>query len=163
MSNKNYRYNSNDKFQQFDEDFEDYGYDVKNIRRQTKKKVTKFKTKDDDYYDTFWSGTLNSHLNLWWGIVYKSSRFHMKDIRIEVQTYDGCITIWYERSKLKNACDSIHNRVLNQLAGLNLKRVEVSVIWSCNSSTTFVHSMVLVAFMIWMWPTRWSSKRPYST
>jgi len=52
----------------------------------------------------------------------------MKDIRIEVQTYDGCITIWYERSKLKNACDTIHNRVLNQLAGLNLKRVEVSVI-----------------------------------
>jgi len=52
----------------------------------------------------------------------------MKDIRIEVQTYDGCVTIWYERSKLKNACDSIHNRVLKQLAGLNLKRVEVSVI-----------------------------------
>ena len=52
----------------------------------------------------------------------------LKDIRIEVQTYDGCITIWYERSKLKNACDSIHNRVMNQLAGLNLKRVEVSVI-----------------------------------
>jgi len=56
----------------------------------------------------------------------------MKDIRIEVQTYDGCITIWYERSKLKNACDTIHNRVLNQLAGLNLKRVEVSVIWLYN-------------------------------
>jgi len=52
----------------------------------------------------------------------------MKDIRIEVQTYDGCITIWYERSKLKNACDVICKRVNNQLAGLNLKRVEVSVI-----------------------------------
>ena len=53
MSNKNYRYNSNDKFKEFDEDFEDYGYDVKNIRRQTKKKVTKFKTRDDEYYDSF--------------------------------------------------------------------------------------------------------------
>lgn len=52
----------------------------------------------------------------------------MKDFRIYVETADGCCTIWYERSKLKNACDSIHDRVLNQLAGLNLKRVEVSVI-----------------------------------
>jgi len=63
------------------------------------------------------------------GLCYSSRRNSpMKDIRIEVQTYDGCVTIWYERSKLKNACDSIHNRVMNQLAGLNLKRVEVSVI-----------------------------------
>ena len=53
MSNKNYRYNSNDKFQQFDEDFEDYGYDVKNISRQTKKKVTKFKRETDEWYDSF--------------------------------------------------------------------------------------------------------------
>jgi hypothetical protein len=52
----------------------------------------------------------------------------MKDIRIFVETADGCITIWYERSKLKNACDTIHDRVMNQLAGLHLKRVEVSVI-----------------------------------
>jgi hypothetical protein len=52
----------------------------------------------------------------------------MKDIRIQVETNDGCTTIWYERSKLKNACDVICNRVNNQLAGLNLKRVEVSVI-----------------------------------
>jgi len=52
----------------------------------------------------------------------------MKNYRVQVETYDGCVTIWYERSRLKNACDSIHNRVLKQLAGLNLKRVEVSVI-----------------------------------
>jgi hypothetical protein len=51
-----------------------------------------------------------------------------KDIRIEVATYDGCVTIWYERSKLKNACDVICKRVTNQLAGLNLHRVDVSVI-----------------------------------
>jgi len=78
--------------------------------------------------DGFWT----VHFFGFWGLIdailLKSSKFQMKDIRIEVQTYDGCITIWYERSKLKNACDTIHDRVLNQLAGLNLKRVEVSVI-----------------------------------
>lgn len=51
----------------------------------------------------------------------------MKDIRIQVETWDGCITIWYERSKLKNATDVICQRVNNQLAGLNIKRVEVSL------------------------------------
>lgn len=58
MSNKNYRYDRNDKFQQFDDDFEDFGYEVKNIRRQGKKKVTKFKQRDDEYYDSYWSGTV---------------------------------------------------------------------------------------------------------
>ena len=52
----------------------------------------------------------------------------MKDIRIRVETYDGCCTIWYERSKLKNATDVICNRVTNQLMGLNIKEVNVSVI-----------------------------------
>ena len=61
MSNKNYRYNSNDKFQQFDDDFEDFGYEVKNIRRQTKKKVTKFKRETDEYYDTYWTVHLIPH------------------------------------------------------------------------------------------------------
>ena len=63
MSNKNYRYNSNDKFQQFDDDFEDFGYEVKNIRRQTKKKVTKFKRETDEYYDTYWTVHLIPHLS----------------------------------------------------------------------------------------------------
>ena len=53
MTNKNYRSNSNDKFQEFKDEFEDFGYDVKNVRRQSKKKVTKFKTRDDEYYDSF--------------------------------------------------------------------------------------------------------------
>jgi len=52
----------------------------------------------------------------------------MKDIRIQVETFDGCITIWYERSKLKNACDVISKRVYNQLCGLNIKEINVSVI-----------------------------------
>jgi ribosome recycling factor len=53
MSNKNYRSNSNDKFTEFKDEFEDFGYDVKNVKRQSKKKVTKFKTKDDWYEDSF--------------------------------------------------------------------------------------------------------------
>jgi len=163
MSNKTYRPTDNNDRYQFEDEFEDYGYDVKNIRRQTKKKVTKFKNKDDDYYDSYWSGTVFHQTAQRGAILTASTKQNMKDIRIEVQTYDGCITIWYERSKLKNACDSIHNRVMNQLAGLNLKYVSVSVIWSCNSSTTFVHSTVLVAFMIWVPQMRWSSNRPYST
>lgn len=51
----------------------------------------------------------------------------MQTIRVQVETNDGCVTIWYEKSRLKNACDRIHDRVLDQLAGLNLKRVEVSI------------------------------------
>jgi len=53
MSNKTYRPTDNNDRYQFEDEFEDYGYDVKNIRRQTKKKVTKFKNKDDDYYDSY--------------------------------------------------------------------------------------------------------------
>ena len=52
----------------------------------------------------------------------------MKDIRVKVTTFDGLCTIWYERSKLKNACDTISKRVYNQLCGLNIKEIEVSVI-----------------------------------
>jgi hypothetical protein len=51
----------------------------------------------------------------------------MKTIRIQVETYDGCRTIWYEKSKLKNPTDSICKRVNEQLCGLNIKRIEVSL------------------------------------
>jgi hypothetical protein len=51
----------------------------------------------------------------------------MQTIRIQVETNDGCRTIWYEQSRAKNACTKIHDRVLEQLAGLNLKRVDVSL------------------------------------
>ena len=52
---KRYNQSSNDKYQQFDDDFEDFGYTVKNIRRQTKKKVTKFKREVSEYDDTYWT------------------------------------------------------------------------------------------------------------
>lgn len=59
---------------------------------------------------------------------YMSRReFPLKTIRIQVETYDGCRTIWYEKSKLKNPTEVISKRVNEQLAGLNLKRIEVSV------------------------------------
>ena len=50
---KRYNRSDNTKSQQFDEDFEDFGYEVKNIRRQTKKKVTKFKREVQEYDDSF--------------------------------------------------------------------------------------------------------------
>jgi hypothetical protein len=52
----------------------------------------------------------------------------MKTIRVQVDTNDGCRTIWYEKSKLKNPTEAISERVNQQLCGLNLKKVEVSVI-----------------------------------
>ena len=51
----------------------------------------------------------------------------LKTIRIQVETNDGCRTIWYEKSRLKNATEVICDRVNQQLSGLNLKRVEVSL------------------------------------
>lgn len=51
----------------------------------------------------------------------------MKTVRIQVETWDGCTTIWYEVSRLKEPTELINKRVQSQLAGLNLKRVEVSL------------------------------------
>ena len=43
MSTHNINSNSYADYQQFDEDFESYGYKVKNVKRSGKKKVNKFK------------------------------------------------------------------------------------------------------------------------
>lgn len=51
----------------------------------------------------------------------------MQTVRIQVETNDGCRTIWYEKSKLKNPTEVINKRVNEQLCGLNIKRVEVSL------------------------------------
>lgn len=53
MSKKNYRRDSDNPRYQIEDDFEDFGYEVKNIRRQSKKKVTKFKRENDYYEDSF--------------------------------------------------------------------------------------------------------------
>ena len=55
MSNKKYRRDSDNPRAQYAEEFEDFGYDVKNIRRGAKKKVTKFKREINEYEDSFWS------------------------------------------------------------------------------------------------------------
>tara|TARA_Y100001968_G_scaffold332799_1_gene392377 strand:- start:1439 stop:1618 length:180 start_codon:yes stop_codon:yes gene_type:complete len=45
------KYNKSSKLKDnFVNDFDDYGLDVKNVRRIKKKKVTKFKNYDDSYY-----------------------------------------------------------------------------------------------------------------
>jgi hypothetical protein len=55
MSNKKYDYrgNSNSKPNHLVDEFENYGYDVKNVRRQSKKKVTKFKDHTEDWGDSY--------------------------------------------------------------------------------------------------------------
>ena len=51
----------------------------------------------------------------------------MKNYRIRVETFDGLCTIWYEKSKAKKATDIICKRVYDQLCGLNIKEIDVSV------------------------------------
>jgi hypothetical protein len=51
----------------------------------------------------------------------------MKNYRIRVETFDGLQTIWYEKSKAKKAMDIISKRVYDQLCGLNVKTIEVSL------------------------------------
>ena len=75
--NRNDRY---DKYSELNDDFEDYGYEVKNIRRQTKKKVTKFKKEVDEYYDTYWSVHYSSHCDL--DRVLYTSRQELIDLTI---------------------------------------------------------------------------------
>ena len=50
----------------------------------------------------------------------------MKNYRVRVEAYDGCVTIWYEKSKAKSADKLILNRVYNQLCGLNIKEISVT-------------------------------------
>ena len=50
----------------------------------------------------------------------------MKNYRVMVETNDGCVTIWYEKSKAKAADKLILNRVYNQLCGLNIKEISVN-------------------------------------
>ena len=57
MGKRHGKYESS-KYKELQDDFEDFGYEVKNIRRQSKKKVNKFKREVDEYYDSYWTGTL---------------------------------------------------------------------------------------------------------
>ena len=55
---KRYNQSENPKSQQFNDDFEDFGYNVKNVKRSSKKKVAKFKREVNEYDDTYWTGTI---------------------------------------------------------------------------------------------------------
>jgi len=54
-------------------------------------------------------------------------QFEMKNYRVQVETYDGCITVWYEQSKAKKASSIICDRVYKQLCGLNIREIDVTV------------------------------------
>ena len=45
--------------------------------------------------------------------------------KVRVETNDGCVTYWYEKSDAKTACKLITNRVYKQLCGLDIKEVSV--------------------------------------
>ncbi len=49
----------------------------------------------------------------------------VKNYRIQVTTNDGCVTTWYEKSRAKDACAILCDRVYQQLCGLNIKEVDV--------------------------------------
>ena len=49
------------------------------------------------------------------------------EVKVRVETYDGCVTFWYEKSRVKNPTEVVCNRVTNQLMGLNIKEVSVTV------------------------------------
>jgi hypothetical protein len=49
----------------------------------------------------------------------------MQNYRVRVETNDGCVTVWHEKSSANRACDFISNRVYNQLCGLNIKEIDV--------------------------------------
>jgi len=51
-------YSSDNSKQQFNDEFEDFGYNVKNVKRSSKKKVAKFKREINEYEDTYWTGIL---------------------------------------------------------------------------------------------------------
>ena len=69
------RYNQSDNpKQQFNDEFEDFGYNVKNVKRSSKKKVAKFKREVQEYDDSFWT----VHYNLIFNpvrVVYTCSGF----------------------------------------------------------------------------------------
>lgn len=50
---KRHKNEGNAKYNLINDDFEDFGYDVKNIRRSHKKKVAKFKREVNEYDDTY--------------------------------------------------------------------------------------------------------------
>jgi len=94
MSNKKYDYrgNSNSKQNYLADEFEDYGYDVKNVRRQSKKKVTKFKDHNDDWGDSYWTVHWSPQWH-WYRVLYTSRQeSHLGKL---LQHQHHCSSRWY--------------------------------------------------------------------
>jgi len=77
--------------------------------------------------DTSETGLRNDVVPSFWPIIRASRQGDnpMQNYRVSVETNDGCVTIWYEKSKAKTADKLILNRVYNQLCGLNIKEINV--------------------------------------
>ena len=77
--------------------------------------------------DTSQTGLRNDVVPSFWPIIRASRQGDnpMQNYRVSVETNDGCVTIWYEKSKAKTADKLILNRVYNQLCGLNIKEINV--------------------------------------
>ena len=58
----------------------------------------------------------------------RSCDFTVTAVKVRVETYDGCVTFWYEKSRVKNPTEVVCNRVTKQLMGLNIKEVSVTVL-----------------------------------
>ena len=145
MSNKNYRYNSNDKFKEFDDDFEDYGYDVKNIRRQSKKKVTKFKTKDDEWYDSFWTGTLISQITSWDAILHLLMRFLMLTSAQLDQLIDNYAERIVDEMDVKCLMQFVYDTIVENMAGKSEEDVlnEISYVYDEDVIQELVESVTV--------------------
>lgn len=55
MTAKKYIYNKPSKLNDPNDYVEDFGYDIQNMKRGNKKKVTRFKPQNDHYEDTLWT------------------------------------------------------------------------------------------------------------
>ena len=136
---KRYNQSENQKYQQFDDDFEDFGYEVKNIRRQTKKKVAKFKREVNEYDDTYWTGTLNIAKVPLACIVYMLTGFsHVHAQIAKRQTYNArriasrtCYQT-HERSRALGTTTS--GRISNQFSTVIRWHV-----WRLINTNSFIH------------------------
>ena len=73
------------------------------------------------------TGILECQGPTWWGSIHSVRKFTMTEVKVRVETYDGCVTFWYEKSRVKNPTEVVCNRVTEQLMGLNIKEVSVTV------------------------------------
>ena len=109
--------------QQFIDEFEDFGYDVKNVKRSSKKKVSKFKREVNEYDDTYWTGTLVIDFLSRSCIVYMFGIFSWWDY-INCQTVSFLFTKDYVAMRQSNAW---------RITSVGYKNIERNWQWVHNS------------------------------